>query len=250
MVRRADLPDDMCQGAVPYHRRQPEHGGRHDEMAGRGRHGKQAVAPQHRQQPVINGRRRRGQPVQPRRHIAPAVTGGKFRTDPHPFKPPVLIAGILFGGKPVLTAAGREAQRINIKERPQHIHPGPPQVTAHASEPGKARSTPEPHHHRFGLIAGMMAKKEASALPVHPCQQQIIPRRARPCLQPGHRGRSSHCQDFGLDPAVLHSRTDPRRLGGAVGPDAVINDEGGVAMPVTKGEIGSEKRKGAAVGTA
>lgn len=247
MFRRADLPDDTGKRTVAYQRRQPEHGGRHDKMAGRGRCGKQAVAGQQCEQPVINGGRRRRQPVQPARHIIRGVVDGEFGTDPHPFEPPVPIARVLFGGKPVVPATGRKLRRIDIKERPQHVHPGPPDMDPHAGKPGKARSAPEPHHHRFGLIAGMVAKQQAPAHPAHTRQQQIIPRRARPCLQPRARRRCAHSEDFGLDPALPHPRADPRRLGGAFGPDAMIDNEDGVTMPVTGREIGSEKRKGAAV---
>ena len=82
-------------------------------------------------------------------------------------------------------------RRIDAEERAQHIDTGARGMAPHAAKTGKTRSAPEAHHHRFGLIAGVMAKKKASALAAHAFQQQIIAHGTRPCLKPGARGAAA-----------------------------------------------------------
>ena len=137
--------------------------------------------------------------------------------------------------------------RIDAEERAHHIDTVAHGMAPHAAKTGKTRSAPEAHHHRFGLIAGVMAEKKASALAAHAFQQQPVARVSRPGLKPGGGRRGPDRQDFGRDPAPPHPLTDAGRLGGAAGPDAMVDDERRVAMPVPPGKRVGKQRQGAAV---
>ena len=86
-----------------------------------------------------------------------------------------------------------------------------------------------------------------ASLAVRAFQQQIIAHGTRPCLQPGGRRRGPDLQDLGHNLPLQHPVTDTGRLGGAVGPDAMVDDERRVGMPVPRGIRFGKQRKGAAI---
>ena len=92
-----------------------------------------------------------------------------------------------------------------------------------------------------------MTKQKAPALLTRPRQKQRIAPGPRPCLNPGARRCGIHGQDFDPDPIIPHPVANAHRLGGAVGPDIVIDDKRPVAMPAPRGEILRKNRQRAAV---
>lgn len=153
----------------------------------------------------------------------------------------------MFNHKSVTITEFNNGGTIRVEKWAENGHTVTDCRPAHAGKPGKSRPARKPHHHRLGLITGVMSQKKTGTSAARCLEKQIIAAGTCPVLDPGRRRLRRHRQNFRVHANVMKSCNNPQRLVSRVGPDAMIHHKGAVCPTMPVGIIFGQMRKRHAV---